>query len=159
MNIFGATTQVVIGVVHWGCALGLRNLPEQSTPFLEAREVSYSRAAPVIGSGIEFLLYGATHDLRRRAVDAICFTKHLKWREEREWRVMTKRRHPPGIQHGGYPFLPEELESVTLGTHASSQLEKDFGRILTTRYPSAKLYRLLSQRGELERRELSLESL
>lgn len=135
---------------HAGCVLGFRHIESLSTPLLEARPVTYSENRPVVGSGLDFLLFGDGAELRARTLDAVCFTKKLVWSYEREWRVMTWRSREQG-QHGDYLFYADELESVTLGARASTSTEKKVRTLVSSRYPSANLYRMHVQRGELVR--------
>lgn len=141
---------------HAGCVLGFRHIEELSTPLLEAQAVAYSEERPVVGSGLDFLLYGDTSELRERTHRAICYTKKIGWSYEREWRALTWRPNEHGNQHGDYLFYSEELESVTLGARASQLTETKVREVLSTNYPSTILYRMKVRNGEMTRHSLSL---
>jgi hypothetical protein len=46
-----------------GCVLGFRQIPAQSTPFLESRPVHYSNDVPILCSGLDFYLYADKHTI------------------------------------------------------------------------------------------------
>lgn len=135
---------------HAGCVFGFRNIPELSTPFIEARPVKYSSETPVAGSGIDFFLYGGDDALRRATVDAVCFTKKLEWSYEKEWRVMAWRPRESD-QFADYECWPDELESVTLGSKISTDDEAEIVKLVRSTYPRCSLYRLKVDRGETRR--------
>lgn len=136
---------------HAGCVLGFKHVEELSTPLLEARPVTYSELSPVVGSGLDFLLYGDTPDLRKRTLDAICYSKKLGWSYEQEWRALVWRPNEHDKQQGDYLFYPDELESVTLGARAKESTEEQVREILAAKYPATALYRMNVVRGELTR--------
>ena len=136
---------------HAGCVFGFRHVPSRDTPFLAATQVSYSEAAPVVGTGLDFLLYGPTQDLVRKTVHAICFTKKAPWLYEREWRVMTRRPAEDGRKHSDIPFLPEELESLTFGPRATSTTIESLARMAKSKYPECATYRLEVSNGKAVR--------
>jgi len=140
---------------HAGCVLGFRHLEHLSTPLLEARPVAYSEERPVVGSGLDFLLYGDTQELRERTLDAVCFTKKFAWSYEKEWRAVAWRPNEHGKQHGDYRFSVGELESVTVGVRASASTEERIRQLLARTYPEAALYRMLNVNGELLRSRVS----
>lgn len=141
------------GEAHSGCVLGFRHIADLSTPLLEAHPVIYSEQRPVIGSGLDFLLYGDTQKLRTRTLKAVCYTKKLMWSYEREWRALTWRPNEHGKAYGDYLFYPDELESVTLGARASKSIETNVRKMLSSKYPSAALYQMDVKNGELRRCE------
>ncbi|WP_421526507.1 DUF2971 domain-containing protein [Pseudomonas yamanorum] len=140
---------------HTGCVIGFRHIVERSTPLLAATQVSYSAERPIVGSGLDFLLYGNTSELRKRTLHAIFYTKDKSWEYEREWRVIAWRRNEAGKQVGDYLFYPDELESVTLGARATSVTEERVHKTLTKNYPKASLYRMELHGGKLERKLLT----
>lgn len=141
---------------HRGCVLGFKHIKELSTPLLAAQPVAYSQDQPVVGSGLDFLLYGDTQELRKRTQEAVCCTKKPSWSYEKEWRAITWRRgEKEEAQFGDYPFIPEELESVTLGVRTSREIQDEVQARLFERYPSATLYRMSMQNGELTRQVVS----
>lgn len=141
---------------HTGCVLGFMHIEELSTPLLEAQPVDYSTESPVVGSGLNFLLYGDTSELRKRTLRAVCYTKKLAWSYEREWRALTWRPNEHNKQYGDYLFYPEELESVTLGAQASQSTEVKVREIMSAKYPSVTIYRMQVRNGELTRFPLPL---
>lgn len=141
---------------HAGCVLGFRHVEELSTPLLAAKEVSYSQEHPVVGSGLDFLLYGDSPELREKTLQAICFTKTPVWSYEREWRVLDWCPDEVDTQHSDYSFYPDELESVTLGVRASESMQAKVRQLLEERYPATTLYRMSATHGELSREALSI---
>lgn len=139
---------------HAGCVLGFRHIEKLSTPLLEARPINYSQHKPIVGSGLDFLLYGDSNELRSRTLDAVCFTKKAAWSHEKEWRVLTWRPKEQE-QYGDYLFHAEELESITLGSRASQSFEAKVRDLSATRYPFTVIYRMQSQYGDLKRSEIS----
>jgi hypothetical protein len=140
---------------HTGCVLGFRHLEELSTPLLGAKQVSYCEDRPVVGSGLDFLLYGDSSDLRQRTQHAVCYTKKIGWSYEQEWRCLTWRFNEIDKQYGDYLFYPEELESVTLGARSSDATEQLFRDLLIKRYPNATLFRMQVVQGDLKRIHIS----
>lgn len=140
---------------HAGCVFGFRHIIESSTPLLAATRVSYSIEPPIVGTGLDFLLYGNTSELRKRTFHAIFYTKDQSWEYEREWRVITWRRDEVGAQFSDFFFYPNELESVTLGARATSVTEKRVRHLLAEKYPSTSLYRMKLIGGKLERELLA----
>lgn len=142
---------------HAGCVLGFRHIEERSTPFLGAQPVAYSEDRPVVGSGLDFLLYGDTSELRERTVRAICYTKTSDWSYEREWRALTWRPNEHGRRYDDFLFYPEELESITLGVRASQTTEAKLREIVSVKYPHAIFYRMRDMHGEMVRCEIPRE--
>ncbi|OLU10180.1 hypothetical protein BVK87_01740 [Achromobacter denitrificans] len=140
---------------HTGCVLGFQHIEERSTPLLAARKVTYLDECPVVGSGLDFLLYGDTSELREKTLHAVCFTKKSSWSNEQEWRVLTWRNDEGGRQYGDYQFYPEELESVTLGNRTSEATEARVRELLKERYPNTALYRMGVSNGDLMRELIS----
>ena len=141
---------------HKGCVLGFRHIATLSTPLLAAKKVVYSKQLPVVGSGIDFLLYGNTKELRESTIDAVCFTKKSAWLYEQEWRAVTWRPEEGESQFGDYKFYPDELESVTLGIKASAQTEATVMQLLKRMYQNCKLFRLASVHGETSRMPVNI---
>lgn len=141
---------------HTGCVLGFRHIKERSTPLLEARQVSYCEDQPVVGSGLDFLLYGDSPELREKTLHAVCYTKKIGWSYEQEWRCVTQRANEINKQHGDYLFYPEELESVTLGVRSLDATEKLLRDLIVKKYPNATLFRMQVVNGDLKRTALPL---
>lgn len=133
---------------HKGLVLGFRHLPHLDTPFISAQPVTYSGEPPVIGSGLDFLLYGDTPELRKKILNAICLTKGSKWEYENEWRVVTWRSEEVGKDCGDYQFYPEELESVCYGARFDEKGEEEIRSLVLSRYPRTNLYRMTVKSGE-----------
>lgn len=123
---------------HSGAVLGFRRVQDRSTPLLAARKVEYSERPPVVGSGLDFLLYGDTPELRRRAFEAIFFAKEARWSAQREWRVVTWRSGERGL-FGDYRFAPDELVSVSCGSASSDDFRLGMQALLNAKYPSTYL--------------------
>jgi hypothetical protein len=123
---------------HSGVVLGFRHVEEYSTPLLAARQVSYADAAPVVASGCDFLLYGDTAKLRRKAFDAIFMTKSSAWSCQCEWRALTWRPNETGL-FGDYRFYEEELASVTCGRTASAEFCRAITTLVSGRFPDCTL--------------------
>lgn len=142
---------------HTGVVLGFRHIVELGTPLLEAHPVTYSDLPPIAGSGLDFLLYGYSSDLPTKTRIAITCTKTPEWSYEREWRAITRRPDEIGTQHGDYPFLPEELESVTLGWKASADLNAQVIALVNEKYPRCKVFRMQNNGDELSRLGLNAD--
>jgi len=141
---------------HAGCVLGFRHIEERSTPLLEAKEVSYREDQPIVGSGLDFLLYGDSPELRAKTVHAVCYTKKAGWSYEQEWRCLVWRNNEVTKQYGDYLFYPEELESVTLGVRSTDATERLLRDLLVKKYSNAKLFRMQVINGDLKRVALPL---
>lgn len=136
---------------HKGCVLAFQHIRSLDTPLLEAKKVSYSRNLPIVGKGLDFLLYGDTPELRAKSSHAIYYTKHEEWSYEREWRVIAPAKSGLADQFSDYLFYPEELESVTLGARTSADTEKGVCDLLSAKYPTTTLYKIQENNGRLER--------
>ena len=136
---------------HAGVVIGLRHVPERSTALLAAKQVAYTDEATELGSGLEFLLYGESDTLIATSLDAVIYTKGHDYAFEREWRAVTWRKDESGASFGDYPFLPEELESVTFGARTHPVSEARIRTLVLAAYPSASLFKIVSARGELQR--------
>jgi hypothetical protein len=137
-----------------GCVLGFRHIPELDTPLLAAKPVKYSEHAPVIGSGVDFLLYAGTRALKEATIDAICFTKKHHWSYQQEWRAVTWRDFEGDAQFGDYKFYPDELESVTVGSAATQETIRSVAKLIDSRYRKCRLYKLIQIGGDLKRVEV-----
>lgn len=136
---------------HKGLVFGFRHLPNFDTPFLAAQSVKYSKEPPFIGSGLDFLLYGNTPELRKKTLNAVCFTKSSKWQYENEWRVVTWGPEEVGKDYGDYKFYPEELESVCFGARFDDKRVEKIRSLVLSRYPRTNLYRMVVESGESRR--------
>lgn len=136
---------------HSGVVFGFTHIPELSTPLTEARQVSYSEQPPVVGSGLDFLLYGDNPELRARTLQAVCYTKKAAWSYEQEWRVLTWCPEESDRAFADYLFYSNELESVTFGARSSAQLIEHITTIMREKYPHAARHKMESINGELRR--------
>jgi hypothetical protein len=136
---------------HTGIVLGFRHLQSFDTPFLAAQQVGYSREAPVVASGLDFLLYGATQELGIKTFVAICCTKSSKWEYENEWRAITWRPEEAGKDYGDYEFYPEELESVCFGAKFDDKRLEEVHNLVLSRYPRCSFHRMIVEAGQLRR--------
>lgn len=143
---------------HSGCVLGFRHIEELSTPLLGAKQVSYSEDRPVVGSGLDFLLYGDNADLRKKTLQAVCYTKKKDWSYEQEWRCITWRSNEINKNYGDYLFYSDELESVTLGARSTYETEEHLRGLLINKYKNATLYRMQVINGELIRIPLPMHA-
>jgi hypothetical protein len=136
---------------HKGLVLGFRHLEEYSTPLLAAEKVTYSDEPLVVGSGLDFLLYGPSEQLSKNTRLAITCSKSKVWEYEAEWRAITHRAQESGSDYKDYLFYPEELESVTLGVRSSSDLEAEVLSLVSKYYADCTVYRMQDFRGVLTR--------
>lgn len=135
---------------HKGVVIGLKHIHERDTPLLAARKVYYSGCQPIIGSGLDFLLYGDEESLRGKAVDAVLFTKKDVWSYEKEWRVVSWVDDAVEI-YSDYRFLPSEVESITIGIKADPSYVSDIKRMCAEQYPHVPIYRLHIKNGDVSR--------
>jgi hypothetical protein len=133
---------------HNGCVLGFRHL--QNTPLLEAEPIIYSDKPTIIGTGLEFLLFGMNRNMLTLSHKAICFTKKSSWSYEKEWRAITWRLNEK-TKLGFYLFFPDELESITLGVRTTIEYEKIIRELVKFKYFNTKVYRMQNQKGHLVR--------
>lgn len=133
---------------HSGCVLGFRHVPEESTPFMEARPVTYSSEPPVLCSGLDFYLYFDELGIGRRVLDAVCFTKRSEWQYEEEWRAVTWRTNEGGALFGDYAFLPQELESVTFGLRTLPEHKDRIKSIVEGKYFGCAFYQVEQKHGD-----------
>ncbi|MGN7724699.1 DUF2971 domain-containing protein [Luteimonas sp. 22616] len=142
-----------------GCVLGFRHIPGLDTPLLAAKPVKYSEHAPVVGSGVDFLLYAGTRALKEATIDAICFTKKHHWSYQQEWRTVMWREFDGDKQYGDYKFYPEELESVTVGSAATQETLQSVAKLIESRYRKCSLYKLTQVGSELKRVQVMLNGI
>ncbi|MCK9812839.1 DUF2971 domain-containing protein [Pseudomonas sp. MAFF 302046] len=98
------------GDSYKGCMLGFQHIDELSTPFAEAEKVRYADEAPVIGSAVDFYLYGASPKQNKETRLAIYYTKAKDWECEKEWRVIYKVNPIKGALYTDFKFHPAEFE-------------------------------------------------
>jgi len=123
-----------------GCVLGFRHIPTLDTPLLAAKKVDYSEDAPVVGSGLDLLLYGGTKALSSKSVQAICFTKKAPWAYEQEWRAMTYRASSQNSTYSDFRFYSDELESITFGPRIDETIFEDLKALAREKYSSCVMH-------------------
>jgi Protein of unknown function (DUF2971) len=136
---------------HTGCVLGFKHIPHLSTPFIAAKPVSYTDGVPVIGRGLDLLLYGNTPELRKKTVEAIIYSKDISWSYEKEWRVVTWRPEETDKKYFDYEFYQQELDSLTFGPRADESKMSNISQVLSQCYPDCKVYKMTSNNGRNER--------
>jgi len=124
-----------------GVLLEFRHIPEYSTPLLAARRVTYAAETPIVGSGLDFLLFGDTRELRTRCLESIIYTKKADWQYQREWRAVTWRTDESDSLYGDYRFHRAELASVTVGVGASNSWVSRVQQLVAARYPTCAFVR------------------
>lgn len=134
-----------------GCLLGFRHLPKLDTPFQTAKRVVYSPEKSIVGSGLDFLLYGGTPEIFKATFNDICFTKRKEWSYEEEWRVMTLSYDEDHALCGDYKFYEDELESVTFGLKATEDTKLLVKDAVTRKYHNCALFQMHELDGELIR--------
>lgn len=137
---------------HSGCVFGFKAAAKDS-PFHEARPVAYTDE-PIAGSGLDFLLYGNSLELRRKTIEAVFYSKKTVWSYEQEWRLITWRKEEAEASHGDYRFFPEELASITFGARATSADIDGLCEIARVNFPNTALYQITHNNGDLKRMPL-----
>lgn len=138
---------------HSGCVLEFKHLPEYDTPWSQAKEIKYLNGERTVGSGLDFLLYGDTPELRKKTVDLICYTKNENWLYEKEWRLLTWRTEEQE-NYGDYKFYPQELVSVTFGTNITEVNQSEITAIIQEKYNHCAMHKVFIQNGELKRKKI-----
>ncbi len=136
---------------HKGCVLGFRHIKHLDTLLLAAKPVEYTEHPPVVGSGLDFWLYGYIPEWRENTFEAVCFSKKARWSYEREWRIVTWEEEAGDALFIDLQFHPEELESVTIGPNTSPETEKRIRELLKAGYPKCSLFRFSIKNGEATR--------
>ncbi|GAM75657.1 hypothetical protein JCM19241_3569 [Vibrio ishigakensis] len=134
-----------------GCMLGFRHIEELSTPFAAAEKVRYSDDVPVIGSAVDFYLYGPTRDQNRETRLAIYHTKTKDWEYEKEWRVIYKNKAKTDKKYTDYKFYPSELESITFGLKIDAEKKAKILDLIASNYSHCDLYELKMTYGVVSR--------
>lgn len=129
---------------HGGCVLGFKHIPELDTPFIAAKPVKYTDGSPIVGSGLDFLLYGDTPELRAKTVEAIFYSKEVRWSYENEWRVITWRYNETGKKFADYKFYKTELDSVTFGPRIEKNKYSEIRQIIHDNYPDCKTFEMFN---------------
>lgn len=134
------------GESYAGCVFGFRHIEKLSTPFHAAEKVEYYPEAPVIGSALDFLLYGPTKELNKATRLSIYYSKSLDWSYEKEWRVIVKRPHDQK-KYSDFKFYPEELESITIGPRMDASRKANILNLINSRYSNCEIYQIVNNDG------------
>lgn len=134
-----------------GCVLGFRHIPTHDTPLLAAKKVDYYEDAPIVGSGLDLLLYGGTEALSSKTVQAICFTKKAPWAYEQEWRAMTYRVTSQNSTYSDFTFYADELESITFGPRIDITIAEELKALVRDKYKSCMMHKFEVKAGRTVR--------
>ena len=152
-NEFNTLMWAHYGDSYKGCMLGFQHIDELSTPFAAAEKVRYTNETPVIGSAVDFYLYGPSPKQNKETRLAIYYTKAEDWEYEKEWRVIYKVNPTQGARYTDFKFYPEELESITFGLKISQEVKAEILELVSSRYAHCKLYQLRMIGGVIHRME------
>jgi len=142
------------GDSHTGCMFEFKHIEKLETPFLMAKKINYSDKVPVLGSAVDFLLYGYTKKLLVDTSNAIYFTKTAKWSYEKEWRVMISR--PNEIEHhSDFKLWKEEINSVTFGARCRNEVQDELTIYIKENYPNCLFYKVFLNKGIQERKQIN----
>lgn len=139
------------GDSYKGCMLGFQHVNELSTPFAAAEKVLYTDEVPVIGSAVDFYLYGPSSKQNKDTRLAIYYTKAKVWEYEKEWRVIYKVSPIKGALFTDYKFYAQELESITFGLRISQEARDSILDLISSQYPHCKIYYLRRAGGVIQR--------
>jgi hypothetical protein len=139
------------GDSYKGCMLGFQHIDELSTPFAAAEKVRYSDQAPVIGSAVDFYLYGPTKEQNKKTRLAIYHTKSEDWKYEKEWRVIYKVKDVDNKPYSDFKFYPQELASITFGLKMDSKNKNIILALIALNYPHCQRYELKMIKGIISR--------
>ena len=134
-----------------GCMLGFQHIDELSTPFAAAEKVRYIDHPPIIGSAVDFYLYGPSPEQNKETRLAIYHTKRKDWKYEKEWRVIHKVPHADGELHTDFKFYPQELKSITFGLKIAQDDKDKILKLVATQYVHCELYELEMKDGIVRR--------
>lgn len=136
------------GDSYAGCMLGFKHIDKLSTPFAAAEKVNYSPNTPIIGSSVDFYLYGPTPEQNKRTRLAIYHTKNEDWAYEKEWRVVYSLKSPSNQKYSDFRFYPEELESITFGPKINLDNKNNILKLIEEKYPHCKIYEIKVSNGQ-----------
>jgi len=132
-----------------GCVLGFR--PTQNSWLDDVKQVRYFDELPVLGSGVDLLLYGHTAEMTQRSMDVLGYSKKAEWGYEKEWRILLWAEEKDDALYSDYLFNVSELESVTFGVRISKITEDAVRVLVAERYLNCQLYRMVVKGGETVR--------
>lgn len=141
------------GDSYKGCMLGFQHIDELSTPFGAAEKVRYTNEAPIIGSAVDFLLYGPSSEQKKETRLAIYHTKTKDWEYEKEWRVIHKVNPGGDTLYTDFKFYPSELKSITFGLRLSPEIKAEILKLISSQYAHCELYQLEMIAGVIRRME------
>ncbi|SCZ75154.1 MULTISPECIES: DUF2971 domain-containing protein [unclassified Pseudomonas] len=141
------------GDSYKGCMLGFQHIDELSTPFGAAEKVRYTNEAPIIGSAVDFLLYGPSSEQKKETRLAIYHTKAKDWEYEKEWRVIHKVNPGGDTLYTDFKFYPGELKSITFGLRLSPEIKAEILKLISYQYAHCELYQLEMIAGVIRRME------
>lgn len=150
-NEFNALMWAHYGDSYKGCMLGFQHIDELSTPFAAAEKVRYTSEPPIIGSAVDFYLYGPNSKQNRETRLAIYHTKAKDWEYEKEWRVIYKEKSAQDTLHTDFKFYPNELKSITLGFKLNPEIKSEILDLISSQYAHCELYQLEMIDGVIRR--------
>ncbi len=139
------------GDSYKGCMLGFQHIDELSTPFASAEKVQYSDETPIIGSAVDFYLYGPNKKQNKDTRLAIYYTKSEDWEYEKEWRVIYKPKVIDDKPYTDFKFYPLELASITFGLKLDRKNKHQILSLITSNYSHCELYELKMIKGIVRR--------
>ncbi|VVQ18865.1 hypothetical protein PS925_04504 [Pseudomonas fluorescens] len=136
-----------------GCMLGFQHIDELSTPFGAAERVRYTNETPIIGSAVDFYLFGPSAKQNKETRLAIYHTKTKDWEYEKEWRAIYKVKSAEDTLYTDFKFYPNELKSITFGLKISPENKAEILKLISSRYAHCELYQLEMIGGVIRRME------
>lgn len=152
-NEFNTLMWAHYGDSYKGCMLGFQHINELSTPFGAAEKVRYTNEAPIIGSAVDFYLYGPSSKQNKETRLAIYHTKTKDWEYEKEWRVIHKANPVKDTLYTDYKFYPNELKSITFGLKLNPEIKAEILKLVSSQYAHCELYQLEMIDGIIRRME------
>lgn len=152
-NEFNALMWAHYGDGYKGCMLGFQHINALSTPFGAAEKVRYTNEAPIIGSAVDFYLYGPSSKQNKETRLAIYHTKTKDWEYEKEWRVIYKVDPVKDALFTDFKFYPHELKSITFGLKISPDNKDEILKLVSSQYAHCELYQLEMIDGVIRRME------
>lgn len=150
-NEFNPLMWAHYGDGYKGCMLGFQHIDEFSTPFGAAEKVRYTNEVPVIGSAVDFYLYGPSSKQNKETRLAIYHTKTKDWEYEKEWRVIHKVNPIKNTLYTDFKFYPGELKSITFGLKLIPEFKDQILKLIYSNYAHCELYQLEMIGGVIRR--------
>lgn len=135
-----------------GAALKFSTRSDPDSFFLQARPITYSKAAPVVHTTESFadLIAGRAVTDPDRVGELFLYTKSIDWAPEREWRVVAGCGWKPECEEEFIEFDPNALEAVVLGSRASPEFQEEIERLVRRKYPQARIQTIARPRAGTE---------